>query len=39
LRRSELEQIASAVGADLVLLTHGEKRYKEAMEDTVEIKE
>ncbi|OPY78202.1 MAG: hypothetical protein A4E65_02356 [Syntrophorhabdus sp. PtaU1.Bin153] len=29
MRRSELDQIASAVGADLVLLTHGEKKYKE----------
>ena len=36
LRRSELEQIASAVGAELILLTHGDKKYKD---DTVEIKD
>ena len=36
MRRSELEQIASAVGAELILLTHGDKKYKE---DTVEVKE
>jgi hypothetical protein len=36
LRRSELEQIASAVGAELILLTHGDKKYKD---ETVEIKE
>jgi len=29
LRRSELEQIASSVGADLILLTHGDKKYKD----------
>jgi hypothetical protein len=36
LRRSELEQIASSVGAELILLTHGDKKYKD---ETVEIKE
>jgi hypothetical protein len=36
LRRSELEQIASAVGAELILLTHGDKKYKD---ETVEIKD
>lgn len=36
LRRSELEQIASAVGAELILLTHGDKKYKD---DTVEVKD
>jgi hypothetical protein len=36
LRRSELDQIASAVGAELILLTHGDKKYKD---ETVEIKE
>ncbi len=38
LRRSELEQIAAAVGAELILLTHGDKKYKEEDED-VEVKE
>jgi hypothetical protein len=28
LRKAELEQIAEAVGAELVLLAHGEKRYR-----------
>ena len=36
LRRSELEQIASAVGAELVLLTHGDKKYQD---DEVEVKD
>ncbi|MBP1750752.1 MAG: putative cytosolic protein [Deltaproteobacteria bacterium] len=36
LRRSELEQIANAVGAELVLLTHGDKKFKD---EDVEIKE
>ena len=36
LRRSELEQIATAVGAELILLTHGDKKFKD---DDVEIKE
>jgi len=35
LRRSELDQIASAVGAELILLTHGDKKYKD---DEVEVK-
>jgi hypothetical protein len=34
LRKSELEQIANAVGAELILLSHGEKKYKE---DKVEV--
>jgi hypothetical protein len=36
LRRSELEEIASAVGAELILLTHGDKKYKE---DSVEVED
>jgi hypothetical protein len=36
LRRSELDQIASAVGAELMLLTHGDKKYKD---DDVEVKD
>jgi hypothetical protein len=36
LRRSELDQIASAVGAELVLLSHGDKKYKD---DEVEVKD
>ncbi len=36
LRRSELDQIASSVGAELVLLTHGDKKYKD---DEVEVKD
>jgi hypothetical protein len=36
LRRSELDQIASAVGAELILLTHGDKKYKD---DDVEVKD
>ncbi len=36
LRRSELEQISAAVGAELILLTHGDKKYKD---DDIEIKE
>ena len=36
LRRSELEQIADAVGAELLLLKKGEKRYSE---DEVEVKD
>ena len=35
LRRSELDQIASAVGAELILLSHGDKKYKD---DAVEVK-
>jgi hypothetical protein len=35
LRRSELDQIALAVGAELVLLTHGDKKYKD--DDDVEV--
>jgi hypothetical protein len=35
-RRSELEQIAASVGAELVLLSHGDKKYKEDS-DNVEI--
>ncbi len=36
LRKSELEQIAGAVGAELVMLSHdGDKKYKEA--DNVEV--
>jgi exopolysaccharide biosynthesis protein len=37
LRRSELEQIASAVGAELILLSHGDKKYKDDADDTVEV--
>lgn len=37
LRRSELEQIAGAVGAELVLLSHGDKKYKD--DDEVEVKD
>lgn len=36
LRRSELEQIATAVGAELILLTHGDKKQKD---DDVEVKD
>jgi len=36
LRRSELEQIATAVGAELILLTHGDKKMKD---DDVEVKD
>jgi len=36
LRRSELDQIASAVGAELVLLAHGDKKYKD---DEIEVKD
>jgi hypothetical protein len=36
MRRSELEQIAEAVGAELVLLSHGDKKYKEDA-DSVEV--
>ncbi len=36
LRRSELDQIASSVGAELVLLSHGDKKYKD---DEVEVKD
>jgi len=36
LRRSELEQISQAVGAELVLLSHGDKKYKEEA-DNVEV--
>lgn len=36
LRRSELEQIATAVGAELIMLTHGDKKFKD---DDVEIKD
>jgi hypothetical protein len=39
LRKSELEQIASSVGAELVLLAHGGEKYKEGEEDTVEVKD
>jgi ribonuclease BN (tRNA processing enzyme) len=35
LRRSELDQIAAAVGAELILLTHGDKKYQD---DEVEVK-
>ncbi len=35
LRKSELEQIATAAGADLILLTHGDKKH----EDEIEVKE
>ena len=35
LRLSELEQIASSVGAELILLTHGDKKLK----DEVEVKD
>jgi hypothetical protein len=35
MRKQELEQIAEAVGAELVLLTHGEKEK----EEEVEVKE
>jgi len=35
-RRSELEQIAKAVDAELVLLSHGDKKYKDEAEN-VEI--
>ena len=37
LRKSELEQIAKAMGAKLVLLKGGEKKYKN--KEDVEIKE
>ncbi len=36
LRKSELEQIAQSVGAELVMLTHGDKKYKEDTEVEVE---
>ena len=36
LRRSELEQIANAVGAELILLIHGDKKFKD---EDVEVKE
>lgn len=36
LRRSELDQIASAVGAELIMLSHGDKKYKD---DEVEVKD
>ena len=36
LRKSELEQIANAVGAELILLTHGDKKFKD---EDVEVKE
>ncbi|OPY82216.1 MAG: hypothetical protein A4E65_00864 [Syntrophorhabdus sp. PtaU1.Bin153] len=39
LRKSELEQIASSVSAELVLLTHGDEKYKEGEEDTVEVED
>jgi len=32
MRKKELEQIAEAVGAELVLLTHGEKEKEEEVE-------
>ena len=32
LRRSELEQIAEAVGAELILLKGGERKYEEEVE-------
>lgn len=35
LRKTELDQVAAAVGADLVLLSKGEKQQKE--DDEVEI--
>jgi hypothetical protein len=38
LRKSELEQIAVSVGAELILLTHGDKKQKNR-DDTIEIKE
>jgi len=37
LRRSELDQIANKIGAELVLLTHGDKKYKQEEEDEVEV--
>lgn len=36
LRRSELEQIASVVGAELILLTHGAEQDED---ETIEITE
>lgn len=36
LRRSELDQIANKIGAEVVLLTHGDKKYKEE-DDEVEV--
>jgi hypothetical protein len=36
LRKKELEQIAGAIGAELVLLTHGEKEGKD---EDVEVKD
>jgi hypothetical protein len=38
LRKKELEQIAEAIGAELVLLKHGEKEGKEK-DDEVEVKD
>ena len=39
LRRSELEQIAKAVGAELVLLPEGEKKYSKKEEEEVEVED
>ena len=39
LRRSELDRIANKIGAELVPLTHGEKKYKEEEDDEVEVNE
>ena len=39
LRRSELDQIAQAVGAELILLTHGDKKYHDDEEETIEVEE
>jgi hypothetical protein len=40
LRRSELDQIAEKIGAELVLLSHGDKKYKqEDQGDEVEVNE
>jgi hypothetical protein len=36
LRKKELEQIAGAIGAELILLTHGEKAGKD---EDVEVKD
>lgn len=39
LRRSELDQIANKIGAELVPLTHGDKKYKGEEDDEVEVNE
>lgn len=38
LRKKELEQIAEAIGAELILLKHGEKEGK-GKDDEVEVKD